>query len=269
MGGVPTPIPELEDLLTRLQLRALARQLKVWALQQRKPWIHLFFETARGFLPLTRLRVARHRRPPSWLDAGFIKRNHAALQGYEERLKVFGPLPSFQENLSTLEVLRRQVACTGVCVEPFCEKRYPYLDRGLLEFIFAIPREQLVRPGQRRSLMRRALVGIVPDELLHRKRKAFVVRRPLAGIHDQLPALMQISGHMLSAALGIVDSGLFAEALRAAAQGKETSLVSLTRMLGIEFWLRNLPSGVLASRQVHAEADGNAPINGPVTSLSP
>ena len=33
------------------------------------------------------------------------------------------------------------------------------------EFMYAIPREQLVRPGQRRSLMRRALAGVVPDEL--------------------------------------------------------------------------------------------------------
>jgi len=47
---------------------------------------------------------------------------------------------------------------------------------------YAVPRDQLVRPGQRRSLMRRALNGIVPDQLLNRKRKAFVVRSPLATI---------------------------------------------------------------------------------------
>ena len=62
-----------------------------------------------------------------------------------------------------LEALRRQLACDALSSEPPYEKRYPYLDRALLEFMYAIPREQLVRPGQRRSLMRRALVGIVPD----------------------------------------------------------------------------------------------------------
>ena len=51
MGGVPTPIPELEDLLAGARLRALAHQLKAWALEKRKPWFHLFFEAARGFLP--------------------------------------------------------------------------------------------------------------------------------------------------------------------------------------------------------------------------
>ena len=54
------------------------------------------------------------------------------------------------------------------------EIRFPYFDRDFLEFMYAIPREQIVRVGQRRSLMKRALVGIVPDELLNRRRKTFV-----------------------------------------------------------------------------------------------
>ena len=52
--------------------------------------------------------------------------------------------------------------------------RYPYYDRDFLEFMYAIPREQIVRVGQRRSLMKRALVGIVPDEILNRKKKETV-----------------------------------------------------------------------------------------------
>ena len=35
---------------------------------------------------------------------------------------------------------------------------FPILTGILLEFMFAIPREQIVRVGQRRSLMKRALV---------------------------------------------------------------------------------------------------------------
>src|SRR5205807_7194575 len=42
MGGVPTPTPELENLLARAQIGALAHQLKVWALEKKKPWFHLF-----------------------------------------------------------------------------------------------------------------------------------------------------------------------------------------------------------------------------------
>ena len=176
MGGVPTPAPELENLLARAQFGALAHQLKVWALEKRKPWFHLFWEAARGFFPPALVGVPKYMRPAPWLQSSFVKRHWAALTGYPSRTKLFGPLPSFQDNLGTLDALRRQLARTALPFEPPYEKRYPYLDRSLLEFMFAIPREQLVRPTQRRSLMRRALVGIVPDEILNRKTKAFVAR---------------------------------------------------------------------------------------------
>jgi asparagine synthetase B (glutamine-hydrolysing) len=39
------------------------------------------------------------------------------------------------------------------------EVRYPYLDQDLIEFILSVPASQLLRPGERRSLMRRSLAG--------------------------------------------------------------------------------------------------------------
>ena len=74
--------------------------------------------------------------------------------------------------------MRRFLAYCSLHPELLREVRYPYLDRDFLEFMYAIPREQIVRVGQRRSLMKRALVGIVPDELLNRKRKASFHQEP-------------------------------------------------------------------------------------------
>jgi asparagine synthase (glutamine-hydrolysing) len=240
MGGVPTPAPELEDLLARGHFRTLAQQLKVWALNKRKPWFHLLFEAARGFLPPALVGVSKHKRPAPWLNPAFVKRNRAALQGYEGRLSLFGPLPTFQENISTLQVLQRQLACDALSPDLPREKRYPYLDRGLLEFLYAVPREQLVRPGHRRSLMRRALVGIVPGELLNRKRKAFASRGPRMSIGAQWTGLMDLTQDMRSGELGIVDSARFKNALRKAREGREVALVVLLRTLAIECWFRNL-----------------------------
>ena len=163
MGGVPTPAPELEDLLARARFREFAHQLKLWALELRKPWIHLFWEAARDFLPLALVGVPEHCRPAPWLQPSFVKRYRAALMGYPSRTKLFGPLPTFQACIATLNVLQKQLARTALPFAPTYERRYPFLDRDLLEFLFAIPREQLVRPHQRRSLMRRALAGIVPE----------------------------------------------------------------------------------------------------------
>ena len=240
MGGVPTPTPELEDLLARGQFGALAHQLKVWALEKKKPWFHLFFEAGRNFFPPALVGIPKHMRPPAWLQSKFVKRHWAALTGYPSRTKLFGPLPSFQGNVATLDALRRQLARTALPFEPSFEKRYPYLDRGLLEFMFAIPREQLVRPTQRRSLMRRALVGIVPDEILNKKRKAFVARSPLVRISKEWTHWAEMTQHMVSSSLGIVDSERVLEALQKGRRGEEVPTITLMRTLFLEEWLRDL-----------------------------
>jgi asparagine synthase (glutamine-hydrolysing) len=240
MGGVPTPAPELENLLARALFGALAHQLKVWALEKRKPWFHLFWEAARRFFPPALVGVPKYMRPAPWLQSSFVKRHWAALTGYPSRTKLFGPLPSFQENLNTLDALRRQLARTALPFEPPFEKRYPYLDRDLLEFMFAIPREQLVRPTQRRSLMRRALVGMVPDEILNRKTKAFVTRSPMVAISNDWAHFAEMTQNMLSSSLGIVAPERISEALKKVQRGEEVPMVRLSRTLCLEGWLKDL-----------------------------
>jgi asparagine synthase (glutamine-hydrolysing) len=239
-GGVPTPTPEIQDLIATASFRALAHQLKVWALNKRKPWFHLFFEAAREFLPAALVGIPRNRRPAPWLNPAFVNRNRASLHGYESRLKLFGALPSFRANLNALDGLRRQIECDVLPSQPSYEKRYPYLDRGLLEFLYAIPRQQVVRAGQRRSLMRRALVGIVPEEVLERKRKAFVARAPMAAISNEWASLVEISRNMVSASLGVVNQESFSQSLQKARNGQAVPLVPLMRTVYLEFWLRSV-----------------------------
>jgi asparagine synthase (glutamine-hydrolysing) len=120
------------------------------------------------------------------------------------------------------------------------EKRYPFLDRDLLEFLYAIPRTQLVRPGERRSLMRRALREIVPNEILNRRRKAYVTRAPLRSIARQCQLLSATRDDLVLSSLGIVVPELFFDVLEEARQGKVVSIVPLLRTLSMERWLRNL-----------------------------
>ena len=239
LGGVPTATPELMDLLVTVQFGSLARQLKAWALSKRKPWFHLLGDCLRGFFPLS-LAVDRNRfRPPSWLDPTFVRRHRKALIGYASRIRLC-TLPSFQEGISTLAGLRRQLACSSRSGGPLYEKRYPFLDRDLLEFLFAIPRSQLVRPGERRSLIRRALVGIVPNEVLRRRRKAYVVRSAMTAVAEQWTSLTELTENMVLAAIGIIDPRTLRCAFEQARQGQEVPLVVIERTLEIEFWLRGL-----------------------------
>ncbi|MCU1300729.1 MAG: hypothetical protein JWQ87_1013 [Candidatus Sulfotelmatobacter sp.] len=256
MGGVPTPIPELEDLLARARFGRLAHQLKLWALEKRVPWFHLLSETLRAFLPPHWTRVQVHRQPAPWLNQGFVKRNRVVLQGYGGRSKLFGPLPNFQENLSALSALQRQFGCDPAPKEPLYEKRYPYLDRDLMEFIYAIPREQIVRPGQRRSLMRRSLVGLVPGEILNRKRKAFVVRAHIDAISKQWTGVMKICDQMMSSSLNVVDANRFREALQLGLHDPHFPIVSVLRTLNIELWLRSICEQGIANGFASPNSDG-------------
>lgn len=240
LGGVPIPTPELADLAARARVGRLVHQLVAWAIAKRKPILNLAADTLRAFLPICWFGGDSYRRPASWLGAEFLDRYKDALSGYDRRLKVFGPRPSFQENLSTLEMLRRQLGCATPASAPPYEKRFPYLDRDLLEFVYAIPRDQVLRPHQRRSLMRRALVGIVPDEILNRKRKAFVVRGPKACISRQSKQLLSMTRNMVSGSLGMVDPILFGKTLEQLQAGQDIPIVPLLRTIQIEYWLQHL-----------------------------
>ena len=106
--------------------------------------------------------------------------------------------------------------------------------------MYSVPREQLVRPGQRRSLMRRALADIVPGELLNRKRKAYLTRAPIAVISAERTRLAESNEQLAISSLGIVSSKKFREAMEEALHGHNIPIVSLMRTLTVEFWLRSL-----------------------------
>jgi asparagine synthase (glutamine-hydrolysing) len=266
-GGVPTPLPELADLLASGHLIRLARQLKAWALEKRKPWFHLFWEAARAFLPSVRVSGETRKRRAAWLDPRFARLFRAGLCGYEPKLKFPGPRPSFQENLHTLETLRRQLGSAAIGPEPLAEKRYPYLDRDLLEFLFAVPREQLVGPGERRRLMRRALTGLVPAEILTRRRKAFVARKPILDFRHKYQYMLDAGGEMASASIGVINQPAFQEAFAEACRGRADHMVGLMRTLAIELWLREIgPYGILSGlrwneNQAKAQRHREAPIH--------
>jgi asparagine synthase (glutamine-hydrolysing) len=242
-GGVPTPLPELADLLARARFGQLAKRLTAWALNKHVPWFHLLWGSLRVFLPVS-LGNSCVIQPAPWIRSTFAKENREALYSYPRRLRLFGPLPSFQEAMLVVEMLRRQLSCQPPSCQPPFEKRYPYLDRDLLEFLFAIPREQHVRPGQRRSLMRRALRGIVPDVILDRRRKAFAghnFRKNKIGTWVRSEIVGQ---PMVSESLGIVDAPKFVATVQQLERGDDVPLLSLIRTIGLELWLRTVASRV-------------------------
>ena len=248
LGGAPCFIPQLADLFVAGRLVTLAKQVQAWALTSRTTVIAVLAEIARTFLPTNLIGACRDASPAPWLDARFVAAHRAAFSRYQTPFSLFRVKPSFQEKLETLDALRRQIASCVQAASTLYEKRYPYLDRDLVEFLVAIPLDQLQRPGQRRSLMRRALAGIVPDELLNRKRKAFIARQPLLDIMSHWSAYCGLTENSILAALHIIDRGRLLDSLKEAKAGNMIPLPLLAHVVVLEKWLRHIrPRGFVTS----------------------
>ena len=254
LGGIPTPGPELADYLLRLDLSHLFRQGMEWSIALRVPLTQLLFGTAQFAFELFLPRLRHSSAAPEWLTPKL--RLHLESENEFEipfltRLRTRSTaLSNFRTWSTLLETLPNQWPTPGVRYE----YRFPYLDRDLVDFLFRIPRQQITRPGQRRSLMRRSLQQLIPTEVLNRRRKAYISRGPLVAVrnaHTQILALLEAP--MLADA-GWVDR----EALRASAEevlsGRDSTRWGyLTRTLALELWLRSRGNRAATSTRLLSE----------------
>jgi hypothetical protein len=88
--------------------------------------------------------------------------------------------------------------------------------------------------------MRRALVDIVPDEILNRKTKAFVTRSPMVAVSNDWAHFTEMPQNMLSSSLGIVDPESISEAIQKVRRGEAVPMVILKRTLYLEGWLKDI-----------------------------
>jgi asparagine synthase (glutamine-hydrolysing) len=55
------------------------------------------------------------------------------------------------------------------------ECRVPFLDHKFVEFALSLPQRVVHRPGQPKSLLKKAVAGLLPDEIIHRPKQGFGV----------------------------------------------------------------------------------------------
>ena len=121
------------------------------------------------------------------------------------------------------------------------ETRYPYLDQTLVEFLTSIPLKQMLRPGQRRFLMRRALVDLVPPEILARKTKAGASRCYSVALEKNWDAIDGLFRSPLTGDFGYVDGPRIRSALRTMKNGQVPAyFLRLLKVVSLELWLREV-----------------------------
>jgi asparagine synthase (glutamine-hydrolysing) len=243
LGGIPDPSAQLADLIVQFKFISLAKQLMAWSLVKRRPWIQLLRQASVGLMPasLGQYFIQQFRVEP-WIEKDFARRTRLATRLLDVNEHFGLCLPTRRSCIGGLVLMANKLSKWKSPAMALEESRYPYLDQNLIEFILSIPASQLLRPGERRSLMRRSLAGIVPQEILSRRTKQFGARTPVVALEKNWDELQMICDSALSSNLGFVNHASFLEQLRATRNGKQTSILRLLKTISLELWLRDLVS---------------------------
>jgi asparagine synthase (glutamine-hydrolysing) len=243
LGGVPDFTGPLSDLIVNCRFSELAKQLCAWSLIKRKPWVRVLLETCVLLLPApVRFWLSKEIKVGPWVQVKFALQHQRAIRYAFDEAR--GWPPSRRGYAQALATLTRQMGQLEPGTE---EKSHPYLDQTLVEFIMSIPADQVLRPGQRRSLMRRALAGIVPAEILSRRTKAVGERHHIAILEkhwNEIESILVSDRGFLPRYMD--DAGLL-QALREMKNGKlPRQLIQLMKALSLELWLRDVAArGIL------------------------
>lgn len=234
LGGVQNPVPHLAWLLWHLRLPTYLRQLTAWALQRKTTLWSLAGRSTLALAPIwLRALLDQHKtqHAAAWLRPSFVREQHI-LRRRERTVESWRDwLPGPGSRDSGYLTLAATIA--GYLPRfTFAEQSaLPYYDRDLVQFLFAIPGDQVLRPHQRRSLMRRSLQGIVPDIVLSRKTKWLGRRQPALQSLDNAAALQALLPNTLLAER-YIDPDMLDDDFCKLRHGKEAPLLLIERALG-------------------------------------
>jgi asparagine synthase (glutamine-hydrolysing) len=241
MGGVPDPRALLANLIVQFKLVSLTKEITAWSLVKRTPWIQLLWQSAIEVLPpFLRKYLAKEAKVEPWIRKGFAKRTELAVRqlGVDECLGL--RLPTRRACVGGVLLMSSRLAKHTPPLSALEEARYPYLDQNLIEFILSIPANQMLRSGERRSLMRRSLAGIVPQEVLSRRTKQVGARTLVLVLEKYWDELQSVCETSLCSELGYIREDLFLKVISDARTGKAVPLARILWAISLEYWLRDM-----------------------------
>ena len=236
LGGVQYEALGLLEHLLAGNFLSFARSTFDWSMARRKPIAALIGQTLQlAFARHALDRFVKPSGPPAWA-LWFPPQSDSVLHN-------FSAWRSLSPAHLCAEMTRYSVTSLLSCIDPplvgVAEVRYPYLDRALFSFMAAIPREQVIRPRERRSLMRRSLRGLVPDRILYRKTKWFGHREAAAFLRDQSSNIEQLFQTRWLSQGSLVNVPLIQKRIQEVQHGAVSEARQITSAIGVELWLRD------------------------------
>lgn len=238
LGGVPNPAPELLDYFLEGRAGSLLRQAFAWSLAKRTPIYHTMADAVRFGVEMILPTENPPRAIPSWITSqGRLLVRECQLERPPLAYRPGTTASAWDAARSWWSIIDSLPGHFPYLCTRF-EYRYPFLDRDLADFLLRVPANQLLRPGERRSLQRRALRGILPAQVLKRTRKAYVMRGPLAAIRSQAREIRSLLTGSEIGKLLLADERFLLAHLQQIQSGQNSEWQSMMRAIQFELWLK-------------------------------
>ena len=118
------------------------------------------------------------------------------------------------------------------------EARVPFLDHRLVEASLLLPdRLKIAGRNERKVVLREAMRGIVPKEVLSRRDKVNFQPPEKRWLTEAAPVWHRLASHSLAESADLLAPGAILETIQAFAAGRMDSSM-LWRVLNLEMWLR-------------------------------
>jgi asparagine synthase (glutamine-hydrolysing) len=242
----PVLLPLLDEIAARRPLGMLQRTGEC----SRIGGANYFYTLVLGLR--TSLKFERHGLPDrmdgpigGWFHSDFVRKADLASRLSAPMGERRGKLPSDAYKHSLIERTMRDFALTRAMGRSYVVTRYPYLDQRLVEFAMGLPFDQCVRWPETRSIVRRALKGRLPDEIINRATKAGPTEAYLRALIYRWPQILKESPRLRVVEYGIVDDQRFRFAIESARMGMVTHAAQLLSTVCLELWLRSLDGSAL------------------------
>ncbi|MGI0134818.1 MAG: asparagine synthase-related protein, partial [Candidatus Micrarchaeaceae archaeon] len=232
----------MADLLWRFRWKQVLREAVLWQKSLSRPIssVLLEFGIRPIFRPNTVFRLAKGLDEVlPWISTSFWRK--LSVRGRMLHRKGFLPRrfssPARQRHYLSIRrtsAVMVQALMMGAPVEV----RYPYMDRALVEFAMALPMQQLMRPGETRSLLRRGMRGILPEMIRTRKSKGMFGETLLLKLAHERPVLEEWLKAPYAAAYGYIDPVEFRRELDLALVGTSRNGYLFMAAISLELWLR-------------------------------
>lgn len=118
------------------------------------------------------------------------------------------------------------------------ELRVPFLDHSFVELCLSLPDREKIRSGTQKYLLRTAMAGILPAEILSRKKKGFPVPIAKWFRSELLAPLRGILCDKKTRERGYVNASYVDRILQRHADGVEDHSIRLFYLLALEMWHR-------------------------------